>query len=90
MNLGDWRVGLKWIKLEDLIGIPLDSKKGYTTQNKGNSNLQACSQEFEPLENNGFIIKTDQCFGYTKDSSNDYLWVKASNNTTVIVIQEGL
>ncbi len=91
MNLGDWRVGQKWIKLETLIGISLDSEKGYTIQNKGYSVLQACCQEFEPTDTgNGFIINTNQCFGYTKRSSNDYLWVKACNNNTIIVIQEGL
>lgn len=90
MNLGDWRIGLKWIKLEDLIGISLDSEKGYTIQNKGYSILQACCQEFEPQEKDGFLVDTNQCFGYTKSSSNDYLWVKAYNNNTIIVIQEGL
>lgn len=91
MNLGDYKIGNKWVKLEDLMGVSLDSENGYTIQNKGYFVLQACSQETQPHEEKqGFYILTNQSFGYTKKTDTDFLWVKSYQKNTTIVVQEGL
>lgn len=89
-NIGQFRVGTEWTKLDDLTGETFTADSSYTIQNKEYQALLVCEGADAPTGDNvGFIIKTNESFGYTAKSG-EYLWVRAYRNVAQFNVAEGI
>jgi hypothetical protein len=89
-NIGQFKVGKEWEKIDDLTGFSFVSENSYTIQNRGYQALQLCIAESKPdTDNVGFIINQSEAVGYTAESGK-FLWLKAVDNTTEFNVAEGV
>ena len=89
-NIGQFKVGKEWTKLEDLTGESFVADSSYTIQNKEYQPLLVCEGVAKPEGKDvGFIIQQSQAFGYTCKSG-EYLWVRAYQNVAQFNIAEGI
>lgn len=89
-NIGQFKVGVEWTKLDDLTGETFAADSSYTIQNKGYEQLLVCEGASKPTGKEvGFILGQNQAFGYTAKSG-EYLWVKSFSGTTFFNIAEGV
>ena len=89
-NIGQFKVGDKWKKIDEVIGVALAANSSYTIQNKGYAELLICIVAEEPQDKEvGFIIQTGQSFGYTCEEGN-YLRIRALSDTAEFNIAEGI
>ena len=89
-NIGQFKVGKEWTKLEDLTGESFEVDSSYTIQNKEYQPLLVCEGASKPEGKDiGFIIQQSQAFGYTCKSG-EYLWIRAYQNVAQFNIAEGI
>lgn len=90
-NIGQFRVGTEWTKLDDVTGFTFVADSTYTIQNKEYQALLVCEGENKPTEDKqvGFILQTGQALGYTAKSG-EYLWVRAYQGFAQFNIAEGI
>ena len=90
MNLGQFKVGAEWTKLDDLTGETFAADSSYTIQNKEYQALLVCEGADAPTGKDvGFILQTGEAFGYTAKSG-EYLWVRAYQNVAQFNVAEGI
>lgn len=89
-NIGQFKVGTEWKKLDEVTGFNYENNKDYTIQNKEYQALLVCEGANAPEGDNvGFILQTGQSFGYTCKSG-EYCWVRAYRNVAQFNISEGI
>lgn len=89
-NIGQFRAGKTWQKIDDVTGFTFVADSTYTIQNKGGQVLQLCISAEQPTTDLvGFSIQQNDKVGYTCESGN-YLWVKAYRNYTEFNVAEGV
>ena len=89
-NIGQFKVGTEWKKLDEITGVTFEEDSSYTIQNKEYQPLLVCEGADAPTDKNvGFILQTGEAFGYTAKSG-EYLWVRAYQNVAQFNIAEGL
>lgn len=89
-NIGQFKVGKEWQKIDDVTGYTYVADKSYTIQNKGYDALQLIIAPSKPETiETGFIIQQAEKVGYTCESGN-YLWIRAYNKKTEINVAEGV
>lgn len=89
-NIGQFKVGTEWKKLDEVTNFSYENNKDYTIQNKEYQALLVCEGADAPEGDNvGFILQTGQAFGYTCKSG-EYCWVRAYRNVAQFNISEGI
>ena len=89
-NIGQFKVGTEWTKLDEVTGYTFEANSSYTIQNKGGNALLVCEGASQPTEKEvGFVLGQNQAFGYTAKSG-EYLWIKAFFGTTSFNVAEGV
>ena len=89
-NIGQFKVGTEWKKLDEVTGVTFEADSSYTIQNKEYQALLVCEGTDAPEGDNvGFILQTGQAFGYTCKSG-EYCWVRAYRNKAQFNISEGI
>lgn len=89
-NIGQFKVGEDWKKLDEITETTFNADSSYTIQNKGGNALLVCEGASKPTGKEvGFILGQNQAFGYTAKSG-EYLWVKSFSGTTFFNIAEGV
>lgn len=89
-NIGQFKVGTEWKKLDEVTGVTFEEDSSYTIQNKAYEPLLVCERADAPEGDRvGFILQYGQAFGYTCKSG-EYCWVRAYRNTTQLNISEGI
>lgn len=89
-NIGQFKVGKEWQKLDEVTGYTFESDSSYTIQNKEYQALLVCEGANAPTGKDvGFILQTGEAFGYTAKSG-EYLWVRAYQNVAQFNVAEGI
>lgn len=89
-NIGQFRVGTEWTKLDEVTGYTFEEDSSYTIQNKEYQALLVYEGANAPTGKNvGFILQTGEAFGYTAKSG-EYLWVRAYQNFVQFNVAEGI
>lgn len=89
-NIGQFKAGTEWKKLDEVTGYTFEADSSYTIQNKEYQPLLICEGADAPTGDNvGFIIKTNESFGYTAKSG-EFCWVRAYRNVAQFNVAEGI
>lgn len=89
-NIGQFKVGKEWQKLDEVTGYTFEVDKGYTIQNKEYQALLVCEGANAPTGRDvGFILQSGQAFGYTCKSG-EYCWIRAYQNVAQFNVAEGI
>ena len=89
-NIGQFKVGKEWQKLDDVTGYEYVADDSYTIQNKGYDPLQLIIAPSKPETTKiGFVIQQKEKVGYTCEEGN-FLWVRAYDKVTEFNIAEGV
>lgn len=89
-NIGQFKVGTEWKKLDEVTGYTFEADKSYTIQNKGYDALLICEGANSPTETGvGFVLQYGQAFGYTCKSG-EYCFIKAYSDKTEFNVSEGV
>lgn len=89
-NIGQFKVGTEWKKLDEVTGFTFVADSSYTIQNKEYQPLLICEGAEAPTDKNvGFILQTGEAFGYTAKSG-EYLWIRSVGGNTKFNIAEGI
>ncbi len=89
-NIGQFKVGTEWKKLDEVTGFTFEVDSSYTIQNKEYQALLVCEGADAPTDKNvGFILQKGEAFGYTAKSG-EFCWVRAYHNVAQFNIAEGI
>lgn len=89
-NIGQFKVGKVWKKLDEVTGYSFVADSSYTIQNKGYQPLYLCIKADAPTTDKiGFIIQQNEKVGYTCESGN-FLWIRSEKNIAEFNVAEGV